>query len=75
MCFFSSGSSKSQPVTLPPLPPIPPSPRSQDPAVSAARGTDRRRAALAQGRGATVLTSGLGLTQPAIGAKKSLLGT
>jgi len=60
----------------PPPPPPPPPPTPQDPNVAAARIRDRQVAALASGRGSTVLTSGIGLTTEAESrAKKTLLGS
>ena len=73
MCIF--GGPPSIPAPPAPPPPPPPPPKPQDPAVTSARARNRQQAALAQGRGATILTSGLGLTTPATSAKKTLLGT
>jgi hypothetical protein len=75
MCFFSAPKIPSIPPPPPPPPPPPAPPTPIDPAVTAARTKDRQVAALAQGRGSTVLTSGLGLTtEPSASAKKKLLG-
>lgn len=58
----------------PPTPAAPPKPPTlADPGVRQAGEDARRRAALAQGRGATILTSPLGLTSRG-GGGKSLLG-
>jgi len=73
MCFF--GGAPSIPAPPPPPPPPPPLPRPLDPAITRARRKDRQQAALAQGRRGTILTSGLGLTDPATSAKKTLLGS
>lgn len=62
------------PVPEPPAP-LPPPPQAQDPAIVRARTRSRQQAALAEGRGSTVLTSGLGLTTPASSTKKTLLGS
>jgi hypothetical protein len=78
MCVFSSPSPPPPPPppVIPPPPPLPdPPPTPVDPAVTRARTKDRQQAALAQGRSATVLTSGLGLTSEATSAKKTLLGS
>lgn len=60
----------------PPLPPAPPPPPTEvDPAVKRARTENRQRAALAQGRDSTILTSPQGLTNtPMASTKKSILG-
>ena len=73
MCIF--GGAPPTPA-LPSPPPAPaPVPQAQDPAVVRARTQSKQQAALAAGRGSTVLTSGLGLTTPATTAKKTLLGS
>jgi hypothetical protein len=59
----------------PPLPPAaPPPPTTVDPKVRAAHDATRQQAALAEGRGSTILTSPLGLTKKASTAQKTLLG-
>jgi len=74
MCIGGSPPKAPAPPPLPPPPPPPPDP--QDPNVAAARIKDRQVAALASGRGGTILTSGIGLTNEAGStAKKTLLGT
>lgn len=63
------------PSAPPPPKPLPPSPQPQDPATISNRETRRAQANLAAGgRQSTVLTGGLGLTTPATGARKTLLG-
>ncbi len=70
MCL---GGPKMPPTQAPPKPI--PVPQQQDPAVKKARARDRQVAALAQGRGSTVLTGALGLTGAAgSSAKKTALG-
>ena len=70
MCMFSSPSMPAAPP--PPAPPAPP--KDVDPAISAAKEDERRRAALARGRSSTILTGGRGLTSEPRTAGKSLLG-
>lgn len=73
MCVGSSSPPASP--TLPALPPPPPPvPRRTDPEVSRAGTRNRQRAALAEGRASTILTSGLGLTSPASTTAKTVLG-
>ena len=72
MCIFG-GPSIPSPPPLPPPPPPPPKPL--DPAITRARTRDRQQATLAGGRDKTILTSGLGLTDKAVSANKSLLGS
>ena len=72
MCLVSPPSPR-QAAAAPPAPP--PQPQSVDPKVTQARRKDKQTAALAQGRSSTILTSGLGLTTPVTGAKKTLLGS
>lgn len=74
MCVFRSPSIPAAPLPLPPAAP-PPQPQRQDPAVAQARKSNRQQAARAQGRGSTILTSGLGLTTEASTTKKQLLGS
>lgn len=71
MCVFSSPS-----IPAPPAPPPapPPLPKPVDPEVQKAREDERRRAKLAVGRSATILTGGQGLGAPAYTAGKTLLG-
>ena len=71
MCI---GSSPKVPEIPPLPPPAPPPPTALDPAVARARESNRQRAALAQGRDKTILTSGQGLTDLVSPAKKTLLG-
>lgn len=71
MCFSSP-----KPPAPPPLPPPPPPiPTPLNPEVKAARSSTRRRAALAGGRGSTIVTSSQGLSSASEGTKKTLLGT
>ncbi len=70
MCVFG-GQKQALP---PPVQPIAPPPEPADKEVTRARDKARAAAALAQGRGATILTSGLGLTSPAATAPKTILG-
>lgn len=73
MCFSSGGGSTPAPPQL--APPVPPPVTPADPEISKARQRNRARAALAQGRAATIATSGLGLTTPASTALKTALGS
>ena len=75
MCFINSSRSPAAPPP-PSAPPPPPAPavESESPEAQQARSGARRRAALAKGRGSTVLTSGLGLTDDQDQQGKSLLG-
>lgn len=57
-----------------PPPPPPPVPTPDDPAVDEARRKQQIAARLRQGRSATILTGGLGLSDPAPVARKTLLG-
>lgn len=70
MCV--GGSAPSIPAPPPPPPPPPPIPTKADPQVTEARNRTRSRAALAQGRQSTILTSGLGLTTPASTASSQI---
>ena len=75
MCIFPAPPAASQAPAPPSAPkPPPPLPQAQDPKVVSARRKTKQQAALATGRSATILTSGLGLTTPATSAKKSILG-
>lgn len=56
-----------------PLPPPPPPVRS-DAEIQAAMLAERRRRALAAGRGATIVTGGQGDLSPTPAARKTLLG-
>ena len=71
MCM---GGSPTPPAPPPPPPPAPPAPTPVDPEVRRARSNNRNKAALAEGRDATILTSPVGLTKKASTAQKSLLG-
>lgn len=71
MCFASAPSTPAPP-SLPP--PVAPPPQSVSRDVTRARERNQARAALAQGRSATILTSGLGLTTPATTVPKTVLG-
>lgn len=83
--IFGKKSSSSPPPASPVKPPAVPTTTAlteaeqpPDPAgteVQKARAKARARAALAQGRDDTILTSGLGLTSPATTAPKTVLGT
>ncbi len=57
----------------PPSPPPPP-PTRDDEEVEEAQRRQRLAARLRRGRGATILTSGAGLTDPAPVGRKRLLG-
>jgi len=60
---------------LAPKPPsLPPLPTRDDEEVEEARRKQRLAARLRRGRGATILTSGAGLTDPAPVGRKRLLG-
>lgn len=70
------GGSSPKPPEPPPLPPPPPEPvKRVDERVARARQTNRRQAALARGRGSTILTSPLGLESEATTAGKRVLGS
>lgn len=71
MCLGSSAPTPTTPV-LPPE--APPAATPVDANVKKKREDVRRQAALASGRGTTILTSPLGLTDPATTAPKTLLG-
>jgi len=71
MCVFSAPKVSRPPAPVPAPAPVP-TPR--DPQVVKARSREKQVAALAQGRDSTILTSGLGLTTRANGAKKTVLG-
>lgn len=63
------------PPAPPPPPPPPATPEEDDSAeLQAARDAERRRARLAQGRSASILTSGQGDTSAAPVRRKRLLG-
>lgn len=65
------------PAPATPPPPVTPpesAPTKNDPAVKGAGEAERKRAALAQGRGSTILTGSRGITSDANTAKKTLLG-
>jgi len=59
---------------VPPIPPQPVVPKLPDRDISEARGRERERAALAAGRGSTIMTAGLGLLRPANLAQAKLTG-
>ncbi len=67
MCF---GGGPSIPAATPP----PPVAREQDPVIQAAMDNERRRRAQARGYASTVLTSGAGLTAPAVAPTKTAIG-
>ncbi len=69
MCIGSS----STPAPPPPPPPPPELPKQIDESVRRARNDEKRRAALATGRNATILTP-LGGLSAARTAQKTLLG-
>ena len=69
---FGSGSS---PAYQPPPAAPPPIPTPSDPAVTAASAAERSAAARARGRGATVVTGGMGLTTPAAITAPRLTGS
>lgn len=64
----------SGPKAPPPPAPPPPMPEKSAAEVRAAETDARRRAASAQGRSSTILTSGSGLAESDAGGKKTLLG-
>ncbi len=73
------GGAPSTPAPPPPPPPpavpaLPPSPRPASQDTVTARKRNRQRASLAKGRGSTILTSGLGLTEPGNVVGKTVLG-
>jgi hypothetical protein len=72
MTFLFPKPPKPPPIPAPP-PPLPPPPQPLDPAITIARTRAKQRANLSS-RGQTILTSGLGLTDEATTAKKTILG-
>ena len=64
--------SKPKPPSLPPPPPLP---KFEDPEVIEARRRARIAARKRQGRGKSILTSGLGDVSEAPVARKTLLGS
>lgn len=66
MCVFKA-------PTVTPAAPLPAVAAEQDPTVTAARDRERKRQAAAAS-GSTILTGGQGVTTPADGASKTLLG-
>lgn len=85
MSIFGGGERESTPTVLaPPPPPADPEPRRIEPAppvptektpdVKKASDAERKKAALAGGRAATIKTSSQGLLAPANTARKTLLG-
>jgi hypothetical protein len=71
MCLGASPPTPAPPV-LPPEAPPPATPTDRE--VKRKRESVRQQAALAGGRGSTILTSPLGLTDEATTAPKTLLG-
>lgn len=67
MSFLAPSPPKPQPAP-------PPAPTRADPEIDEARRRQQLAARLRQGRGATILTGGLGLADPAPVARKTLLG-
>ena len=67
MCVFKA------PTVAPAAAPLPAVATEQDPTVTAARDRERKRQAAAAS-GSTILTGGQGVTTPATGAPKTLLG-
>jgi len=58
----------------PPIPPVQEPPELTDPAVEEARRKERELLRRRRGRGSTILTGGLGVTEAAPVARKTLLG-
>ena len=73
MCMGGGGSAPSPPPPPPPPQPPSPPPKRTDDAVIRARQIERNRAALAQGRSSTLLTTGEQLGE-ANTTGKTLLG-
>lgn len=72
MSFITGSPKIPAPPPLPPPPP--PIPTPVDEGVRRVREETRKRAAASGGRKATIATSAQGLTTPASGTKKTLLG-